>query len=36
VMLYAVTVAIGWPMDGGARQVALSTQRLGPAPAPPP
>ncbi|MGI4950559.1 MAG: prepilin-type N-terminal cleavage/methylation domain-containing protein [Janthinobacterium lividum] len=29
VVLYAVTVAISWQMDGGTRQVALSTQRLG-------
>ena len=31
-VLYAVTVAVSWQMDGGSRQVALSTQRLGPAP----
>ena len=31
-VLYAVTVVLSWQMDGGVRQVALSTQRLGLAP----
>ena len=36
VVLYAVTVAISWRMDGDARQVTLATQRLGLAPPEPP
>ena len=36
VVLYAVTVSVSWRMDGGARQVTLSTQRLGVAPLEPP
>lgn len=31
-VLYAVTVVLSWQMDGGVRQVVLSTQRLGLAP----
>ena len=35
-VLYRVTVAVSWRMDGDAREVALSTQRLGLAPPEPP
>lgn len=35
-VLYDVTVAIAWRADGAARQVALSTRRLGLAPPEPP
>jgi len=31
-MLLAVTVRISWRMDGGEREVALATERLGSAP----
>ncbi len=31
VSLYAISVAISWRGDGGARQVTLRTDRLGPA-----
>ena len=35
-VLYAVTVTVSWRMDGGERQVVLSSQRTGAlAPAPP-
>ncbi|WP_419758746.1 type IV pilus modification PilV family protein [Acidisoma sp.] len=33
VSLFAVTVVIGWTKDGGHRQVELTTERIGPAPA---
>lgn len=35
-VLYDVAMTIEWRMDGGVRQVALSTQRLGSAPPEPP
>jgi general secretion pathway protein I len=33
VALYAVSVVMSWTKDGGARHVALDTQRIGAAPA---
>jgi general secretion pathway protein I len=33
VSLFAVSVVIAWTKDGGQRQVELSTERIGPAPA---
>jgi general secretion pathway protein I len=33
VSLFAVSVVIAWTKDGGQRQVALATERIGPAPA---
>lgn len=35
-VLYELAMTIEWRMDGGVRQVALSTQRLGLAPPEPP
>ncbi len=35
-VLYDLAMTIEWRMDGGVRQVALSTQRLGVAPPEPP
>ena len=35
-VLYAVTVALSWQLDGNPRQVVLATQRLGLAPPEPP
>lgn len=35
-VLYEISMTIEWRMDGGVRQVALSTQRLGLAPPEPP